>query len=110
MKLLDEITEAKQCTVAVVTVNSLEGKSATAFADDFYDYNGYGYGPGDDGIMLVVSPGDRTWAITDFGKSTDMMRDNYDWLQEQFVSLLASGNYYEAFTCFVNGCDTLLSE
>lgn len=39
---LDEISERQQADVVVVTVNSLDGKSAQDYADDFYDYNGYG--------------------------------------------------------------------
>lgn len=41
---LDEISERQQADVVVVTVNSLDGKSAQDYADDFYDYNGYGIG------------------------------------------------------------------
>ena len=37
---LDEISERQQADVVVVTVNSLDGKSAQDYADDFYDYNG----------------------------------------------------------------------
>ena len=29
-----------------------DGKTAQAYADDYYDYNGYGYGENDDGILL----------------------------------------------------------
>ena len=39
---LDEISEKQQCDVVVVTKNSLDGKSAQDYADDFFDYNGYG--------------------------------------------------------------------
>ena len=38
---LDEISEKQQCDVVVVTENSLDGKSAQDYADDFFDYNGY---------------------------------------------------------------------
>ena len=40
LDLLDEISERQKVDVVVVTVDSLEGKSPMAFADDFYDYNG----------------------------------------------------------------------
>ena len=36
---LDEVSERQAFDVAVVTVDSLEGKTAEAYADDFYDYN-----------------------------------------------------------------------
>ena len=64
---LEEISQRQENEVAVVTVNSLEGKTAEAYADDYYDYNGYGYGENDDGLLLLVSMGEREWAITTYG-------------------------------------------
>ena len=48
---LEEISQRQENEVAVVTVNSLEGKTAEAYAYDYYDYNGYGYGKNDDGLL-----------------------------------------------------------
>ena len=39
---LDEISERQQCDVVIVTVASIEGKTATEYADDYFDYQGYG--------------------------------------------------------------------
>ncbi len=61
-KLLEKLTNISHdidCEIAVVTVNSLEGKTAEAFADDYYDYNGYGAGAGDDGAILVLAMDNR---------------------------------------------------
>ena len=88
---------------------SLEGKSAQAFADDWYDYNGYGMGTGDDGILMVLSIGDRKWAITDYGRATQIMMNSYDDLEAIFRPKLSNGEYYEAFRSFALGCDTVLS-
>ena len=52
---LEENSQRQKNEVAVVTVNSLEGKTAEAYADDYYDYNGYGYGENDDGLLLLVN-------------------------------------------------------
>ena len=41
---VDEISERQQVDVAVVTVNSLEGKDIQDYTADYYDYNGYGMG------------------------------------------------------------------
>ena len=41
---LNEISERQQVDIVVVTVNSLEGAETMGFADDLYDYNGYGFG------------------------------------------------------------------
>ena len=56
---LDEISERQQFDVAVVTTDTLEGKTPQAYADDFYDYNGYGMGADKDGILLLISMEDR---------------------------------------------------
>lgn len=61
---LDSISEEWNCDVAIVFVESLQGKDVTAYADDFYDYNGYGMGTDDSGILLLISRGDREWAIS----------------------------------------------
>ena len=49
---LEDISQKYENEVGIVTVNSLEGKTAEAYADDYYDYNGYGYGENDDGLLL----------------------------------------------------------
>ena len=67
LEKLEDISQKRKCDVAVVTVESLGNKSATAYADDFYDYNGYGYGVNDDGILLLISMEKRDWAITTYG-------------------------------------------
>lgn len=52
---LDEISDRQQVDVVVVTTDSLKGKTPEAYADDFYDDNGYGYGADCDGVLLLVS-------------------------------------------------------
>ena len=41
---LDEVSELHHCDAVVMTVKSLEGKTATEYADDAFDYDGYGLG------------------------------------------------------------------
>ena len=111
LEQLDEISERQQCDVAVVTVDGLDGKTSTAYADDFYDYNGYGYGPGDDGILLLISMEDRDWAITTYGSAIRAFTDaGLEYLVAQFRPDLSDGAYYEAFTCFAEQCDRFLTQ
>jgi len=106
---LEETSSSLQCEIAVVTVHSLGGKTAQAFADDFYDQKGYGYGAGDDGALLLVSMEDRDWAITTYGKAHRALGDDaLDGLEERVVPLLSAGNYYEAFQTFIHGCETYI--
>ncbi len=107
---LDSISERQQCDVAVVTVNSTEGKSPQAFADDYYDYNGYGMGNGDDGIMLVISMEDRDWHITTHGYGIKAFTDyGMDRMADRFLPYLSDGDYYKAFVVYAECCDNYIS-
>lgn len=111
LEKLDEISRRQKCDVAVVTVNSLEGKRSDAYADDFYDYNGYGMGPGYDGILLLVCVEDRDWAITTYGFAIPAFTDaGQAYMAEQFKPDLSAGNYSEAFGRFAELCDEFLTQ
>lgn len=111
-KKLDEISERQKFEVAVVTVDSLEGKTAEAYADDFYDYNGYGNGFGDrDGMLLLISMEDRDWHITTHGYGlTVLNKDGLKYMSEKFKPALSSGNYNEAFTQYAELCDDFVRQ
>ena len=108
---LDEISERQQLDVIVVTVDSLEGSSIEAYADDFYDYNGYGFGDGRDGIIFLLSMGEREWQISTKGYAITVFTDaglNYmkDWISMD----LKNGDYAAAFTTFANYCDDYITQ
>ena len=51
---LEDASREYGMTVAILTVDSLDGKSAEEYADDFYDDNGLGKGEDGDGLLLLV--------------------------------------------------------
>ncbi len=111
LKMLEEISERRQVEVAVVTVNDIGNKTPTEFADDFYDYNGYGYGESDDGILLLLNMGERDWAITTYGSATEIFseyRQNSIMQNAGVLSYLGSGDYYRAFETFARECDEMI--
>lgn len=102
---LEQISETYECEVAVLTVNSTDGYDITAFADDYYDYNGFGWGENDDGIMLVVDMGNREFAITTYGTAIDIFTDyNLAQLESVFVPYLSEGSYTDAFIAYYEKC------
>ena len=109
---LEDISQKYENEVGIVTVNSLEGKTAEAYADDYYDYNGYGYGENDDGLLLLISMGEREWAISTYGYShTAAFTDaGLEYISGQFQSKLSSGKYADAFNCFADQCDDFLRQ
>ena len=110
--LADEISERYQCDVAVAFVPSLEGKYVVDYADDFYDYKGYGYGPNDDGILLLISVGDREFAETTYGYGktafTDYGMTHY--LEPRFTSYLGNNDWAGAAEQFINDAGELLRQ
>ena len=113
-RLLDELTEVstkEQMDVAVVTVNGLDGKSAEAYADDFYDYNGYGQGADRDGVLLLISMADRDWHVTTTGFGIRAVNDaGVRLIEERIVSDLSSGNYYYAFHRYCSTVEELADQ
>lgn len=100
-KYLDSISEELKFDIAVVTTDTINGKTPMAYADDFYDYNGYGYGDDRDGALLLVSMEDRDYWITTCGYGITAITDyGIDYLEDKFVSDLSDGDYADAFHTF----------
>lgn len=108
---LDEISTRQQCDVVIVTVSSLDGRSASAYADDYYDYNGYGMGSGDDGILFLIAMSERKWAISTYGFGITAFTDaGQEYIIDQLHSDLSEGNYYDAFETFARQADDFLTQ
>lgn len=108
---LDEISERHQFDVVVVTVDSLEGETAVVYADDFYDYNGYGFGDERDGILLLISMEERDWCISTTGYGITAFTDaGQAYISERFVTDLSVGDYAAAFTNFAVLCDAFITQ
>ncbi|MBQ8249500.1 MAG: TPM domain-containing protein [Clostridia bacterium] len=107
--MLTSISEARQIEVAIVTINSTNGKDIMDYADDFYDDYGYGYGVNDDGAMLVVDMGNREYHITTHGLGATYLNDDALYaIEEAFIDDLSDGYYYDAFLTFANECNEQL--
>ena len=108
---LNEISERQAFDVAVVTVDGLEGRTPREYADDFYDYNGYGMGADNDGTLLLISMEARDWYITTTGYGiTALTDDGLDYILDQIVPYLSDGDYQEAFMTFAELCDEFVTE
>lgn len=108
---LDEISERQQLDVVIVTVDSLEGADVTAYADDFFDYNGYGFGENKDGILFLISMEERDWCISTSGYGITAFTDaGQEYLSEKFLPYLSDGEYAEAFRTFAVWCDDYITQ
>lgn len=82
----------------ILTVPSLEGKSARDYADDYYDYHDYRY----DGILILLAMEERDWYISTSGEAIQVFTD-YDIqeLGDRIVPYLSSGYYFWAFQVYL---------
>lgn len=109
--VLQEKSEALNFDIVVLTVDSLDGKSAEAYADDYYDYTGYGYGESHDGCLLLVAMDEREWHISTTGYDITALTDaGIDYISEQFLDDLSDGNYYDAFTTYADLVDDFVQQ
>lgn len=108
---LDAVSDKWQCDVTIVTVDSLGSKTATEFADDYFDYNGYGYGDNDDGIMLVISMENHDWAITTHAFGIEAFTDaGQEYIMNKVIPPLGNESYFSAFSIFADQCDVFLEK
>ena len=105
--LLNEISEKQGMDIVIVTVDSLGGKSPRAFADDYYDYNGYAA----DGVLLLVAMDSRDWYISTSGYGITALTDaGIDYISGRFLDDLSAGNYIHAFSTYAHLCDDFITE
>ncbi|WP_018167145.1 TPM domain-containing protein [Streptococcus minor] len=108
---LNEISQRQKLDVVVLTVPSLYGQSPQDYADNFFDYNGYGQGDGRDGVLLLVNIGERDWHISTTGFAIYAITDaGLDYMSEQFLNHLSSGNYFLAFDTYADLVDEFVSQ
>ncbi len=108
-KELDMVREKYDFEVAIYTESSVTSATAEASADDIYDYNGYGAGENDDGIMLYICADTREYHFTTHGKGLEYFNSNgLIYLESQVLPYLSEDDYYGAFNAYIETADELL--
>lgn len=105
---LDRVSEKNLLDVVVVTTNDTEGKSSMAYADDFYDENGYGYGDNfdTDGVLLLVNMDERELWISTSGRGAEIVTDyGIEEIFDRITDYASKGDYKSAFIKFADTCD-----
>ena len=110
LSTLDSLSEKWKCNIVVLTVDSHTGPIQD-FADDYYDYNGFGADFNESGILFMLSMEDREWAISTAGDAIRVFTDyGQDYMFNQMRDDLSDGDYYGAFNTYAGVCDALLDQ
>ncbi len=108
---LDEVSVAHQFDLVVLIVNDFGGESAQNYADDYYDYNGYGYGANYDGSLFLIGVDEDYRWISTCGSGIDVFTDaGIQYIGSEIVSDIQSGWYYDAINSYIALCDDFLAQ
>lgn len=102
---LEQVSEAYQTDVAVVTVDSTEGYGADWYVELWYDEYSYGRGSDRSGVLLMVAMGERDYRIISngFAAQAITLDEIYD-IGDAIAGDLSDGDYADAFGEFVDLC------
>lgn len=108
---LDDVSETYRFDLVVVIVDDFGGKSAQAYADDFYDYNGYGYGENYDGSLLLIGVDeDYRWISTSGFGITAFTDAGISYIGSQIVTDLELGYYYDGIDNYISLCEEFINQ
>ncbi len=99
---LDSLSDELSLDLVIVTVPTTEGKTPGEFADDYYDYQGFG----DDGMLLLLAMEERQMWISTSGACIDAVSDgDIDAILDLIESDMHAGLYAEGFTAYIDACE-----
>ncbi len=105
------LSERINMDVIIITTNENDGKTSSAYADDFYDMNGFGYGDEADGVLLLINMEDREVYISTCGKAIHYLTDRrIENMLDKIYPHLSEGNYSEGAAAFLNSLEYYVKE
>ncbi len=100
---IDDIISKYDFDVVILTESGIGGKSPMKFADDYYDYEGYGANSGGDGVLFLIDMEFRDWWISTKGYGITVFTDyGIDKIEDIVIPDLSDGEYYDAFETFLS--------
>lgn len=99
---IDNIKNTYGLEPVIVFVDDASVTNSIAYADDYFDYNGYGVGNDNEGILFLVDMYNRQLVISTTGPST-INRYEYEWMdmRDILAPYLTDQEYNEACIRFL---------
>lgn len=106
---IQEVRNSQNADLAVLTVKNAEGKTAEAYADDFYDSHGLGVGDDASGILLSIDMDNRELYISTCGYAARVMTDaRVEKVLDAAYGQVADGSYADGALEAVGQIETYL--
>lgn len=87
--------------LVILTVDSLDGKTVMAYADDYFDAN-----YGENGILLLIAMQEREWHISTTGTAIEAFNDvDLMGMEDGIMKYLPEGKYFKAFDRFLSDAE-----
>lgn len=102
---VDTFIDTYNMDMVLVTIDNHDKSSTSAYADDFYDYNGFGIGSTHDGVIFVLDYnfGNENMWMSTTGEAIRMYDD--DRIDNILDVVYEDYDYYELFTDFIDECN-----
>jgi uncharacterized protein len=108
-EIISSVASKFNFDLVIVTENSIGETNPMVYADDFFDYKGYGLGQNRDGCLFLLVTGSRDYWFSTAGRGIDIYnsprlnisKGSLNKLSDDVVKLLKNDNYYGAFRAFL---------
>lgn len=102
---MKEVGEKHGVDIVIVTNDEVDDDELVEYADDYYDYGGYG----EDGFLILLNPYTGSRYISTSGKAIDAFDGNLSELSERSGEYFDNGEYSRAFSACIAVADELLT-
>lgn len=115
--MAETVSTRYSCGVYIVTVDDYKeygtGDVFDVTTQIYHDNdNGFGVGPGRDGIMLLLSMDNLDWSMFVYGENAEYAFNSYgqEQLEEVFLDNFADNDWYGGFSDYIEACGEYLAK
>lgn len=108
---IKDISGKYSMDIVIVTTDDVNGKSSRDYADDFFDYEGYGLGNDYSGVLLLINMDDREVYISTSGKGEIYFTDDrIESILDNVYRYLSDEQYFDGAEEFLSNTEKYLNE
>jgi len=110
LKFMNELSHKYKFDLVIVTERSIGNALPRDYADDFFDYNGYGAGYNRDGCIFLQVTGTRDIWVSMSGRGIDVINYiAYNKILSDAAKFLKDGSVYKAYYSFLFNVEEFLT-